>query len=106
MSKRSFLSHSSSFEADDEQSSTASIGDFGTMSRSRSRSRSNSGSSFGTPAPRYPGDDTRPTSSKELAGWYAYAFAAEVYVICGQFELRVAGSRTAVACVDDLKLMD
>jgi UMF1 family MFS transporter len=33
--------------------------------------------------PRYPGEDTRPTSSKELAGWYAYAFAAEVYVICG-----------------------
>ncbi|KAK3396578.1 vacuole effluxer Atg22 like-domain-containing protein [Sordaria brevicollis] len=35
------------------------------------------------PPPRYPGDDTRPTSQKELAGWYAYAFAAEVYVICG-----------------------
>jgi len=34
------------------------------------------------PPPRYPGEDTRPTSSKELAGWYAYAFAAEVYVIC------------------------
>jgi UMF1 family MFS transporter len=33
--------------------------------------------------PRYPGEDTRPTSNKELAGWYAYAFAAEVYVICG-----------------------
>ena len=35
------------------------------------------------PPARYPGDDTRPTSQKELAGWYAYAFAAEVYVICG-----------------------
>ncbi|KAL1869318.1 hypothetical protein VTK73DRAFT_3185 [Phialemonium thermophilum] len=33
--------------------------------------------------PRYPDEDTRPTSRKELAGWYAYAFAAEVYVICG-----------------------
>ncbi|KAL2270198.1 hypothetical protein VTJ83DRAFT_2382 [Remersonia thermophila] len=32
--------------------------------------------------PRYPGDDTRPTSERELAGWYAYAFAAEVYVVC------------------------
>ncbi len=32
---------------------------------------------------RYPGDDTRPTSSKELAGWYMYAFAAETFVICG-----------------------
>jgi UMF1 family MFS transporter len=83
MSKRSFLSHSSSFEADDERSSTASLGDFGMMSRSRSRSNSGA-SSFGPPVPRYPGDDTRPTSQKELAGWYAYAFAAEVYVICGQ----------------------
>jgi UMF1 family MFS transporter len=33
---------------------------------------------------RYPGEDTRPTSSKELAGWYMYAFAAETYVICGR----------------------
>lgn len=92
VSKQSFLSHSSSFEADDERSSTASLGDLGMMSRDRSRSRSDRGdsdadadSSFGiqqSPA-RYPGEDTRPTSSKELAGWYAYAFAAEVYVICG-----------------------
>ncbi|KAJ4296107.1 Autophagy protein 22 [Collariella sp. IMI 366227] len=83
VSKRSWLSHSSSFEADDERSDTASLGDYyyGTMSRSRS----NSGSSFGGVPARYPGDDTRPTSSKELAGWYAYAFAAEVYVICGSF---------------------
>lgn len=36
----------------------------------------------GRAPPRYPGDDTRPTSTKEIAGWYAYAFAAEVYVIC------------------------
>jgi UMF1 family MFS transporter len=87
LSKRSFLSHSSSFEADDERSSTHSVEYFGIMSRSRSSSNSG-GSSFGLgappPPPRYPGDDTRPTSPKELAGWYAYAFAAEVYVICGQ----------------------
>ncbi|KAK4239084.1 autophagy-related protein 22 [Achaetomium macrosporum] len=83
VSKRSFLTYSSSFEADDERSSTASPGDLGM--ESRSRSRSNSGSSFGMPPARYPGEDTRPTSSKELAGWYAYAFAAEVYVICGSF---------------------
>lgn len=31
----------------------------------------------------YPGEDTRLTSKKELAGWYAYGFAAEVFVICG-----------------------
>ena len=34
-------------------------------------------------APRYAGEDTRPTSLKELAGWYMYSFAAETYVICG-----------------------
>ena len=103
-SKRSALSQSSSFEADDERSSTASHeedaeADARLMSRSRSRSRSldtmsrtgsisgdsgSAGSRVGAPAPRYAGDDTRPTSSKELAGWYAYSFAAEVYVICGE----------------------
>ncbi|KAI1465678.1 MFS general substrate transporter [Daldinia caldariorum] len=39
----------------------------------------------GSPAGRYHGEDTRPTSSKELAGWYMYAFAAETYVICASF---------------------
>ena len=33
--------------------------------------------------PQYAGEDTRLTSRKELAGWYAYGFAAEVFVICG-----------------------
>lgn len=32
---------------------------------------------------RYVGEDTRPTSTKELAGWYMYSFAAETYVLCG-----------------------
>ncbi|KUJ24035.1 MFS general substrate transporter [Mollisia scopiformis] len=32
---------------------------------------------------QYPGEDTRLTSRKELSGWYTYAFAAEVFVICG-----------------------
>ncbi|RYP36931.1 hypothetical protein DL767_003179 [Monosporascus sp. MG133] len=36
----------------------------------------------GGPVRRYPGEDIRLTSSKELAGWYMYAFAAETYVIC------------------------
>lgn len=35
------------------------------------------------PAPLYLGQDSRPTSRKELLGWYAYAFAAETYIICG-----------------------
>lgn len=37
------------------------------------------------PPHEYPGEDTRPTSKKELSGWYMYAFAAETYVICGMF---------------------
>lgn len=56
------------------------------MSGPRSRSSSTSTSSLFANRyrpPRYPGEDTRPTSQKELAGWFAYAFAAEVYVICG-----------------------
>ncbi|OJD17846.1 hypothetical protein AJ78_02087 [Emergomyces pasteurianus Ep9510] len=31
---------------------------------------------------KYPGDDTRPTSKKELAGWYCYGWAAEVFTVC------------------------
>ncbi|KAL1839523.1 hypothetical protein VTJ49DRAFT_1425 [Mycothermus thermophilus] len=91
---------SSSFEADDERSSSTTttlddldFGGFGgnSMSYTRDRNRGYGSSgdddddeSYGSliPPPRYPGDDTRPTSDKELAGWYAYTFAAEVYVIC------------------------
>ncbi|KAK4197858.1 putative autophagy-related protein 22, partial [Triangularia verruculosa] len=82
-SKKSFRSHSSSFEADDERSSDHS-GEEYMMSGDNSR-RSSMSSLFAHSyrPPRYPGEDTRPTSQKELAGWYAYAFAAEVYVICG-----------------------
>lgn len=35
------------------------------------------------PPPSYPGEDTRPTSRKELLGFYAYSWAAEVFVVCG-----------------------
>ena len=73
-SKYSFRSHSSAFEADDERSTTT---DSGSMSP---RDSLEDGT---TPrGDRYPGEDTRPTSSKELAGWYMYAFAAETYMIC------------------------
>ncbi|KAM5476577.1 Autophagy protein 22 [Microsporum canis] len=30
----------------------------------------------------HPQEDTRPTSRKELAGWYCYGWAAEVFVVC------------------------
>jgi MFS transporter, UMF1 family len=89
--KDSFRSHSS--EADDERSSTASdrMSPERRNSTSSDRARARSANSHqlrvdtgnGSPPPgRYPGEDTRSTSSKELAGWYAYAFAAEVYVVC------------------------
>lgn len=34
------------------------------------------------PPPRFLGDDPRPTSKKELAGWYCYGWAAEVFTVC------------------------
>ena len=32
--------------------------------------------------PKYEGEDSRLTSQKELAGWYSYGWAAEVFAIC------------------------
>ncbi|KAG6058996.1 Autophagy protein 22 [Claviceps sp. LM77 group G4] len=68
-SRRSFAT--SAFEADDELSSSD-----GTMSSQGSES------DLGR-VPQYVGHDARPTSFKELLGWYMYGFAAEVYVVCG-----------------------
>jgi hypothetical protein len=88
-SKHSFRSHSSSFEADDEFSSTTSTDSvIGRMSpRGSIEDDGQSGA-------HYPGEDTRPTSKKELAGWYMYAFAAETYVICGKLPSQRLRSRT------------
>lgn len=72
--KRSYRSHSSSFEADDERSSSA---DHESMGPDEA---------FRDGPPQYPGEDTRLTGRKELSGWYAYGFAAEVFVICGMGE--------------------
>jgi hypothetical protein len=69
--KRSYRSHSSSFEADDERSSSADDERMGPDQALRD-----------IPS-QYAGEDTRLTSTKELAGWYAYGWAAEVFVICG-----------------------
>jgi len=33
--------------------------------------------------PQYDGEDTRPTSEKELRGFYTYGWASEVFVVCG-----------------------
>lgn len=72
--KQSYRSHSSSFEADDERSSSA---DHESMGPDQG---------FRDGPSQYAGEDTRLTSSKELSGWYAYGFAAEVFVICGMGE--------------------
>ncbi|KAH6690412.1 autophagy protein Atg22 [Plectosphaerella plurivora] len=91
LSKKSFRSLTSSFEADDERSSSDDEQYYrhyhytGSMSRRSSDDESfglGGGGSSSTPPARYQGEDSRPTSNKELAGWYAYAFAAETYVIC------------------------
>lgn len=41
--------------------------------------------SVGTPRrpPRYDGEDTTPTSHREILGWYSYGIAAEVFAVCG-----------------------
>lgn len=72
--KRSFRSHSSSFEADDERSSSADDENMGPEH------------GFRDGAAQYDGEDTRLTSQKELRGWYSYGWAAEVFVICGMGE--------------------
>lgn len=72
--KPSIRSHSSSFEADDERSSSADQED---------NSMGPEAEAGGHIRPQYEGEDTRLTSRKELAGWYAYGFAAEVFIICG-----------------------
>lgn len=33
--------------------------------------------------PRYAGEDTSPTTHREILGWYAYGIAAEVFAVCG-----------------------
>lgn len=47
--------------------------------------------------PQYPGDDTRPTSRKELAGWYSYGWAAEVFTVCAMGMENLLFSETAVS---------
>jgi len=71
--KQSCRSHSSSFEADDERSSSA---DYESMGPDLAEA-------FRDGPSQYAGEDTRLTSGTELLGWYAYGFAAEVFVLCG-----------------------
>jgi UMF1 family MFS transporter len=39
--------------------------------------------------PRYAGEDTSPTTDREIRGWYAYGLAAEVFAVCGVGKLRL-----------------
>lgn len=88
LSRRSFRSFTtSSFEADDERSDTDAegLGD-GDMSSSSSTIADGHGPRnpmHASTAALYPGYDGRPTSRKELTGWFMYSFAAETFVICG-----------------------
>ncbi|RMY02539.1 hypothetical protein D0868_07919 [Hortaea werneckii] len=66
-------------EADDER--TPSPPD--SRMRPLSQDEHSSDSSTSSSAAAYPGEDTRPTSRKELLGFYTYSFAAEVFVVCG-----------------------
>jgi MFS transporter, UMF1 family len=67
--RSSSYSNDANNEADDERS----WGSPPTMSRPGDHSSTT----------RYDGEDTRPTSNKELRGFYAYSWASEVFVICG-----------------------
>lgn len=40
-------------------------------------------------APRYPEEDTRETSQKEIRGWYCSGLAAEVFAVCGVGEMNI-----------------
>lgn len=72
ISKASLISPTPSIEADDEDSS---LEDSRLNMEREARAP-------GSHEPRYEDEDSRPTSRKELAGWYSYGWAAEVFAIC------------------------
>lgn len=72
ISKASLVSPTPSIEADDEGSS---FGDLGIDMQPQTPASPDHES-------QYEGEDSRLTSYKELAGWYSYGWAAEVFAIC------------------------
>lgn len=48
--------------------------------------------------PRFADEDTRPTSTKELVGFYAYSFAAEVFIVCGIGRSASSSPRPCLSC--------
>lgn len=71
LSKHSYAT--SAFEADDELSDSEMSSDSGHDGASNRRALT----------PQYTGHDARPTSPKELAGWYIYGVACEPFIISG-----------------------
>lgn len=72
ISKASLISPTPSIEADDEDSS---------LEYWRPDMESQAPAP-GSHDPQYEDEDSRLTSRKELAGWYSYGWAAEVFAIC------------------------
>lgn len=84
VSKHSIRSYTtSSFEADDELSSADEHVSSAISSNSDDDHDYHTRRRRRTSMPAYSGRDARPTSRKELSGWYMYGFAAETYMICG-----------------------
>lgn len=72
-SQRSLISPTPSVEGDDEHSEANTDDDNDSLTDLGQREMG--------PQP-YEDEDTRDTSEKELAGWYSYGWAAEVFAIC------------------------
>jgi hypothetical protein len=49
------------------------------------------------PEAQYEGEDSRLTSRKELAGWYSYGWAAEVFAICAMGKSRHLSTRNILS---------
>lgn len=76
VSKASLISPTPSIEGDDEDSSL----DFsGPAMERQAQAQAQAPSNH---QPEFEDEDTRLTSRKELAGWYSYGWAAEVFAIC------------------------
>ena len=54
-----------------------------------------------SPEAQYEGEDTRPTSRKELAGWYSYGWAAETFAICAMGTRKLVAFPVALMTADN-----
>jgi Vacuole effluxer Atg22 like len=81
ISKASLISPTPSIEGDDEDSSVEhSRLDMARQARAPENCEL-----------QYEGEDSRLTSRKELAGWYSYGWAAEVFAICAMGSYLILG---------------